>query len=103
MHTAKAGRATPQGVALFMTKRTSPVNRGGSSHRSGIMYKKRQTHPLKDASKRFSDGIQYSFRMWCDAENYWSLYFDYMEKTKNILEELCISAPTSKVSFEVKQ
>ena len=49
------------------------------------------------------NGVQYSFRMWCDAADYWAVYFDYMENTKKILAELDISAPTSKVNFEVKE
>jgi len=49
------------------------------------------------------NGIQYALRMWCDAENYWAVYFDYMEKTKDVLSQLGVSAPTSKVSFEMNK
>lgn len=46
------------------------------------------------------NGVQYAFRIWCDASDYWAVYFDYMEKTKNVLEELGVSAPTAKVKID---
>ncbi len=49
------------------------------------------------------NGVQYALRMWCDAANYWAVYFDHMEKTKTVLSELGVSAPTSKVSFDVNK
>lgn len=44
------------------------------------------------------NGVRYSLRMWCSSDDYWDVYFDYMEKTKSVLSELQISAPISKVS-----
>ena len=46
------------------------------------------------------NGVQYAFRIWCDAADYWAVYFDYMEKTKNALGELGVSAPTAKVKID---
>lgn len=44
------------------------------------------------------NGVRYSLRMWCSADDYWNVYFDYMDKTKSVLSELEISAPVSKIS-----
>jgi len=49
------------------------------------------------------NGVQYALRLWVNAENYWAVYFDYMESAKSALAELGVSAPTSKVSFEVNK
>jgi small conductance mechanosensitive channel len=49
--------------------------------------------PLVAVSELADSSVNLVVRPWCDASDYWSVYFDVTEKSKHVLEENGISIP----------
>lgn len=48
-----------------------------------------------------SDAIELLLRVWCNSTDYWTVYYDMMEQTKQVLDENGIEIPYHKVDVHV--
>ena len=48
-----------------------------------------------------SDAIELLLRVWCNSTDYWTVYYDLMEQTKQALDENGIEIPYHKVDVHV--
>ena len=48
-----------------------------------------------------SDAIELLLRVWCNSTDYWTVYYDMMEQTKQALDENGIEIPYHKVDVHV--
>lgn len=54
-------------------------------------------------SKCGDNGIEYTARLWAKKEDYWTVYFDVMERVKKAFDENNITIPYPQMDVHVKQ
>ena len=47
------------------------------------------------------NSVTYSFRVWCDSEVYWEMYFDLMKKVTEAINEMGIKVPVSHMEIHM--
>lgn len=58
--------------------------------------------PMARLSQQGASSLDFVLRVWCQAENYWSLYFDLNEAVKKRFDEEGISIPFPQMDVHMK-
>jgi small conductance mechanosensitive channel len=57
--------------------------------------------PQVRLSKHGESALEFTARVWCNAEDYWTVYFDITERIKQVFDENGITIPYSQVDVHI--
>ncbi|NNK39237.1 MAG: mechanosensitive ion channel, partial [Winogradskyella sp.] len=71
-------------------KKTKEVLKGVIDNHPLIL---KEPEPVINVLELADSSINFAVRPWCKSEDYWRVYFDVMEQTKEALDEAGIDIP----------
>ena len=59
--------------------------------------------PMVKLNEYADSSLKFVVRIWCKTADYWTIYFDLMDRGKRALDAVCVSIPYPQMDVHVKQ